>query len=84
MDPLRALNPRTVAEAMEAGWKHLAVRCNQCGHEGEVRWSHVARIGHLDRIADRLKCKECGADQPSTWPWMEPRDLKRLQQAVRN
>ena len=78
------LNPRTVGEAMEAGWKHLAVRCNRCGHEAAVRWQQVLRIGALEKIPEKLKCTACGAGQPTCWPWMEPRDLKRLQNMVRN
>jgi len=46
------LNPKTVAEAMEAGWKDLAVRCNACGHEAHVSWASWPRIGRLDRIPD--------------------------------
>jgi hypothetical protein len=84
MDPLRMLNPKTVAEAMEAGWKDLAVRCNACGHEAHVSWASVTRIGRLDRIPGKLKCKACGAKQPTCWPWMDPVELKRLQRLVRS
>ena len=78
------LDPKTVAEAKAAGWVHLAVRCEACKRETAVPWDRLSHIGLIASIPDRLKCRECGAGQPTVWPWMDSRDLKRLQRMVRS
>jgi len=78
------LNPQTVAEARQARWLDLAVRCEACGHEGHVAWDRFPPTARIAALADRLRCSACRARRPACWPWMDPIELRRLQRLVRS
>ena len=84
MDPLRMLDPRTVAEAKAAGWADLAVHCNACGRDAHLPWERFRPGVLIAQLPNRLKCQACGAGQPACWPWMDDIDLRRLQRLVRS
>jgi hypothetical protein len=65
---MRRFEPMSLANMRQNGVRIVTASCEACNHSADLNVDALPEALHVPRVAQRLRCSQCGAKRVSTRP----------------